>query len=268
MRKQETPEITETPKPIPDMPEVPFDDVVSILLGSEAERKEEAEADKLPLVGLCLDRMQQALSQAISQAKDLEIWLHEKTNGRNFPSKGTDAWGVCLLQNSWDIAEAIIILLERKLPGPAWTLARPLRESFVRGVWVLHCASDEQVEDFRNGKCPSFPELLKAMDDHDEAKLHADWIRANLENTTILNDFTHGGIEHVLRRITENDEKTLSGTVVEPNYPEHELEYLVGLGTEVCIRVGHELFSLMEDSEAIGELRDKAAIIRRRATKD
>ena len=83
--------------------------MVSILLGSEAERKEEAEADKLPLVGLCLDRMQQALSQAISQAKDLEIWLHEKTNGRNFPSKGTDAWGVCLLQNSWDIAEAIII---------------------------------------------------------------------------------------------------------------------------------------------------------------
>ena len=215
-------------------------------------------------MGLCLDRMQQALSQAISQAKDLEIWLHEKTNGRNFPSKGTDAWGVCLLQHSWDVAEAIIILLERKLPGPAWTLARPLCESFVRGVWVLHCASDEQVDSFRNGKCPPLPELLKEMDDHDEAKLHTDWIRAQTENKDIFHDFTHGGIEHVLRRITENDETT----VVEPNYPDHELEYLVGLGTEVRIRVGLELFSLMGDSEAIRELCDKAATILRPAIED
>ena len=102
------------------------------------------------------------------------------------------------------------------------------------------------------------------MDDHDEAKLHADWILVNMENKTIFHDFTHGGIEHVLRRITENDAKT----VVEPNYQEHELEYLVGLGTEVRFRVGLELFSLMGDSEAIRELCDKAATILRPAIKD
>ena len=204
------------------------------------------------------------LNQEISQAKNLACWLHKKTNGRNFPSKGTSAWGVCLLQHSLDVADATIVLLEHDLPGPAWTLARPLRESFVRGIWILRCASDEQVENFRNGKCPSFPELLKAMDDHDEAKLHANWIRESMANKKILNDFTHGGIEHVLRRITENDEKT----VVEPNYQEHELEYLVGLGTEVRIRVGHELFSLMEDSEAIRQLCEEASVFPRRAIKD
>ena len=204
------------------------------------------------------------LNQAISQAKNLAGWLHKKTNGRNFPSKGTSAWGVCLLQHSLDVADATIVLLEHDLPGPAWTLARPLLESFVRGIWILRCASDEQVENFRNGKCPSFPELLKAMDDHDEAKLHADWILVNMENKTIFHDFTHGGIEHVLRRITENDEKT----VVEPNYQEHELEYLVGLGTEVRFRVGLELFSLMEDSEAIRQLCEEASIFPRRAIKD
>ena len=102
------------------------------------------------------------------------------------------------------------------------------------------------------------------MDDHDEAKLHAGWIRAQTENKDMFHDFTHGGIEHALRRITENDEKT----VVEPNYQEHELEYLVRLGTEVRIRVGLELFSLMGDSEAIRELCDKAATIFRPAIKD
>ena len=83
-------------------------------------------------------------------------------------------------------------------------------------------------------------------------------------NKKILNDFTHGGIEHVLRRITENDEKT----VVEPNYQEHDLEYLVGLGAGVCICVGYELFSLMEDSEAIRQLCEKASIFPRLAIKD
>ena len=203
------------------------------------------------------------IDQAISQAKDLGGWLHEKTNGRNFLAKGTYIWGVCLLQHSLDVADAIIILLERDRPGPAWTLARPLLESFVRGIWILHCASDEQVENFRKGKCPPRPKLLEAMDDHDEAKPHADWIREQTENKNIFNDFTHGGIEHVLRRITENDEKNPHGTVVEPNYQQQDLKYLVGLGTEVYIRVGWELFFLMKDSEAIRELSEKAAIFPR-----
>ena len=56
--------------------------------------------------------------------------------------------------------------------------------------------------------------------------------------------------------------------MVEPNYQEHELGYLVRLGTEVRIRVGLELFSLMGDSEAIRELCDKAATILRTAIKD
>ena len=203
------------------------------------------------------------IDQAISQAKDLGGWLHEKTNGRNFSAKGTDIWGVCLLQHSLDVADAIIILLERDRPGPALALARPLLESFVRGIWILHCASDEQVENFRKGKCPLRPQLLEAMDEHDEAKPHADWICEQTENNNIFNDFTHGGIEHVLRRITENDEKNPPGTVVEPNYQEQDLKYLVGLGTEVYIRVGWELFSLMNDADAIRELSDKRAIFSR-----
>ena len=204
------------------------------------------------------------LNQEISQAKNLARWLHKKTNSRIFPSKETNAWGVCLLQHSLDVADATIVLSEHDLPGPAWTLARPLLESFVRGIWILRCASDKQVGNFRNGKCPQLPELLKEMDDHDEAKLHAGWIRAQTENKDIFHDFTHGGIEHALRRITENDEKTM----VEPNYQKHELEYLVRLGTEVRIRVGLDLVSLMGDSEAIRELCDKAATILRPAIKD
>ena len=75
------------------------------------------------------------------------------------------------------------------------------------------------------------------------------------KNKDIFNDFTHGSIDHVLRRITKN--------LVESNYPEHELEYLVRLGTEVYIRVGCEFFSLMNDVAAIRQLREKASVFPR-----
>ena len=196
-----------------------------------------------------------SLSQAISQAKDLGIWLHEKTNGRNFELDRRGKVAVALLQHSLDVADAIIILAT-KLLGPALALARPLLEGFVRGVWILKCASDEQIERFAEGNPPNFPELLQAMDDGDIAKTHASWIRQNIDaNKEYFHDFTHGGIKHALRRISE--------TALEPNYPEHELKYIVGLATEVHIRVGCELFLLLNDEEAIKQLHEKTSTLSR-----
>ena len=200
-----------------------------------------------------------SLPQAISQAKDLSIWLHEKTNDRGISDDRRSQTGSSLLQLSLDIADAIITLLEKNLPdnlpGPAWALARPLFESYVLGIWILKCASDEQVDHFlNNGRRPKFSKLLKAIDN--KAKPHADWIRETEKaNMRYFHDFTHGGIQHVRRRITENS--------VEPNYPEQELQYLVGLGVEVSIRVGVEIFSLINDRVGIMQLYEQAQVFPR-----
>ena len=116
------------------------------------------------------------LNQEISQAKNLACWLHKKTNGRNFPSKGTSAWGVCLLQHSLDVADSDYRFVGARPSGASLDAWRDLlRESFVRGIWILRCASDEQVETLPQWEVARrIPELLKAMDDHDEAKFHGE----------------------------------------------------------------------------------------------
>ena len=197
-----------------------------------------------------------SLSQAISQAKDLSIWLHEKTNGKRIQVNRRSQTGLGLLQHSLDVADAIVILLEKNLWGPAWALARPLFESYVLGIWILKCASDENIDQFLdNGRLPKFSKLLKAVDK--KAKPQADWIRkTDKANMRQFHDFTHGGIQHVSRRISDN--------AVEPRYPEQELEYLVGLGVEVSIRVGVEIFSLMNDRVATMQLYEKAGAFPRR----
>lgn len=197
-----------------------------------------------------------SLSQAISRAKDLSTWLNVRTNGKGIQVNRRSQTGLGLLQHSLDVADAIIILLENKLPGPALALARPLFESYVRAIWILKCASDENIDQFLdNGRLPKFSKLLKAVDK--KAKPQSAWIReTDKANMRQFHDFTHGGIQHVSRRLTDN--------AVEPRYPEQELEYLVGLGVEVSIRVGVEIFSLMNNRVATMQLYEKVGAFPRR----
>ena len=189
------------------------------------------------------------LAEAIAKAKCLSNWLHEQINAGEFEGVRQQHWGSALLQHSWDVSDAIVSLVERNLPGPSWSLARPLCESFVRGIWILHCASDEDMERFQQGESPGLTKLLEGISSHRDASLHVVWLRATSANRDVFHDFTHGGIEHVLRRVSED--------MVEPRYPERELEYLLGLSVEVYLRVGWELLSLMGDAGAKRQLFEK-----------
>ena len=197
-----------------------------------------------------------SLNGSLLWAKCFSDWLSEQVDGQKLSVSGRQDWGLALLRHSWDVADGTVVLLERDFPGPAWTLARPLLESFVRGIWVLHCASDSQVQNFQKGRYPKLPKLLTAMEGHRTAKDHATWIRGNWDNMPIFHDFTHGGIEHVLRGITED--------AIAIKYPEHELEYLMGLGVEIRIRVGYEILTLMGDVPAIERLSHKVQAVRKR----
>lgn len=192
-----------------------------------------------------------ALAHRINESRELGVWLHQRTNGKTFPSEG---WtGLSILQLTEDIADAIVVLLESGLPGPALSLGRPLFEGYVRGFWLLNYASEQQVNEFTNGQCPNFSGLLAAIPNVPESG--GAWIHANSNaNLVKFHDLTHGGSEHVKRRLGDGS--------VEPNYPEQELESLLALGNEIRIRVGAELLSRLSDEEGINQLNERARALR------
>ena len=193
------------------------------------------------------------LAGRLSQAKDLGIWLHKRTTERNFPAELRGQTALAILQLTEDIADAIIVLLDAQMPGPALSLARPLFEGYVRGYWLLKFASDEQIPEFIAGKCPNFGGLLAAIPK--DAESGGAWIHANsAKNLTNFHDLTHGGSEHVKRRI--------GGDSVEPRYPVQELEALLRLGNEIRVRVGCELLSLLNDEEGMVSLNKRAQVLR------
>ena len=194
-----------------------------------------------------------SLSQATIRAKDFAIWLYGKTNNREFPNGVRERTAMSIFQLSLDLHDAIIVLLDAKLPGPALSLARPLFESYIRGFWLFNCASDKALNNFLNGKCPSLAALVDAVENNVETG--GAWIHANKNHNLIsFNDLTHGGSEHVRRRNMDNS--------VEPNYPEEELESLVNFGVEVQIRIGVELFSQLNDEDGIEQLHKMAQSFR------
>lgn len=193
------------------------------------------------------------LVQIIEEAKKLAYWVHENTNNTKMPNEKREKIGLAIFQQSLDVGDGILILLEANLPGPDFALGRPLFESYVRGLWLLNHASEEHLKEFLNGKCPKFPVLLKKIGDI--AETGGAWIHATADfNLKSFHDLTHGGGEHVIRRVTEY--------AIKPNYPKEEKIQLVKLQIAVQINITAILLTLLRDEEALKQLYKKATYYR------
>jgi hypothetical protein len=188
------------------------------------------------------------IEKILKDAKDIGCWLHQKINKVDIPNKKREVIAVSLFQQVLDVADGIIVLLENNLSGPAWSLARPMHEGYVRAVWILNHASEKNVSQFIKGRCPKFPVLIKDIGDEPETGGY--WIKAMTElNIKAFHDFMHGGIEHVVRRMGENS--------IEPNYSEEEIINLVKVRNQYCINIVVYLPGLIGDEEGLENLNEK-----------
>jgi len=178
------------------------------------------------------------------------FWLHAHCNESEWKCDDKQRGAFALLQHVLDLGDAIIVLLDKRLPGPALTLARPLFEGYVRAYCLSRIVSDAEFTKALRGKIPSFKEILDVLGNDVESG--AAWIQANkAANWSSFNDLTHGGGEHILRHVTE--------TSIEPTYPDDELERFLAFTIEVAIRVGVEIFSLADDGEKMDALHAEVA---------
>lgn len=115
-----------------------------------------------------------------------------------------------------DHHHAITILVANDRLASAFALARPVFESFIRGTWLTHCATDVQVEEFSTGwSPPKIDLLLKELESkpgYDGKVLST--IKAS--SWTSMCAYTHTGGLQIQRWQTEYS--------VEPQYDQEEVE--------------------------------------------
>lgn len=196
--------------------------------------------------------MQAELS--LNRAKELGVWLHERTNGLHFPSSERVGMAGAILYLAQEHYDAIIVLLSARLYGSAFALARVLFEAYIRGKWLLSCASEDDLKEYMKGHCAGLDKLLE--DIGDDLETGGAWLKKNQKvNRRHFNELTHGGASHVVRRI--------SGGVIESVYPEEELCRLLDFSNEVAIRVAAELFGAAGQELLLKQLEEMATGLRK-----
>lgn len=118
---------------------------------------------------------------------------------------------------------SIHLLIINHQYGSAFTLLRPQFESYVRGVWFLRCASEEQIKEFVNAdELPKIRYLLEdiqKVSGYEEGTLKK--VKERVWNK--LCGYTHGGYVHLAYRNTKNE--------IASNYEE---QHIIGLLLTAC----------------------------------
>jgi hypothetical protein len=126
--------------------------------------------------------------------------------------------------------EAIMMLLQHKGFGSAFSLVRILFEAFFRVHWVLGCASDGDMQKIARREF-DFPAMGTMVVDID-ARWHTDGFFETIKKQAwaAMNSYTHSGIRQLSRRF--------KGGRIESNYSDAEIIEVISGTTMAVLLLG------------------------------
>lgn len=150
-----------------------------------------------------------------------------------------------LFATSIEHSLSIHVLDKQELPVSAFALARPMVESYLRAMWVKYCLRADQIQ--VGGEQLHFPKRLEALlQEVDRAVLEDDRFRgfkSSIEPLiTNMHDFTHGGIQSIVRQYGDD------GNLTSPRSRE-ERDELLKLATLTCSLSYEKLTPFMKSSK-------------------
>lgn len=152
----------------------------------------------------------------LANAEKLVDFIATTTHELVMPATLKSRVATACLGVTLDHHHGITVLVANRRFTSAFALARAVFESFLRGTWVAHCASDEQIEKLSTGwELPKIDSLLteiEANSGYDSKTLSA--IKASAWKS--MCSYTHTGGLQIQHWQTE--------TSVEPKYDDVEVE--------------------------------------------
>lgn len=155
------------------------------------------------------------LAKRIEQSEDLIHWLDKRIEGRTVPSGDRTQIVASCLYVALEHHKSIILTASVSYYGSAFALVRLEFEAYIRGAWFRYCASDDQLDIFKNnrlkkrvGNMITDLELTEAFNVGVLSKMKE-------ESWDAMNSFTHTGLLQVVRQ--------MSSTEIGSNFPEEEI---------------------------------------------
>ena len=190
------------------------------------------------------------MEDLIAQSESLIQWLDRTLNGVEIKSDLRSRLAAGCLNAALEHQKAIILLVHKKLYGSAYALIRVFYESYIRGVWLHHCASDAELNNFRHGKVKKkFGELVQDIETVDGYEVG---VLSKIKNGSwkAMNSYTHSGNLQVVRRL--NDQ------YIESNYEESEVREVVNFTNAMAFQVAVAIALLAGNENVANALLAKA----------
>ena len=151
----------------------------------------------------------------IHESEELIQWLDSNIDGLDIPSSDRMRLAAGCLDMALEHQKSIVLLIANSLFGSAAALVRSEFEAYVRGVWLLYCASDTEIEKFKKDKLEkNLGQLIEDIEKHEAFNVGT---LSHVKETSwkAMNSFTHTGLYQIIRRNTANE--------IMPNYTDEEL---------------------------------------------
>ncbi|WP_242674590.1 DUF6988 family protein, partial [Marinobacter halodurans] len=147
--------------------------------------------------------------------------------------------------------KAIVQLVNLRLTGSAFALARCVFESYIRGAWLYLCASENELEKYQKDtlRMKGMGLLIEDLERNDDFQSGI-LSRAKSATWKDLNGFTHSGYQQLSRRFTDN--------IQSPQYDDREIVLMIKHATALAFLSVHMVAQVAGNSELDGRLDQKA----------
>lgn len=177
------------------------------------------------------------IQAALDRSADLSTWLDSSIHGLDLPSADRETMAAVLFDQVHEHHKGIQSLLKSSLVGSAFSLVRPTFETFIRGVWLLRCASADEVKRFitKDKIKKRVEELIKDIEAHGGYKVGV-LSRIKKQAWDAMCSYAHGGYLQAVRRITPGQ--------IGPNYSEGEMLEVIRSADCFAMLAASEIFSM------------------------
>ncbi len=158
---------------------------------------------------------EKSLEEVLQESKDIHTWAISSLDGIPFPVNKRLLISIAAFDVVLDHFTGITALIEKRVYGAAFALARPLFETFVRAVWLKDCGTDQDLLAFeRDEFSRSCGQSLKEIEQLESFRSGA---LSNLKKQawSAMSSYTHGGFQQIARRV--------NGKTIDPNYSNEEI---------------------------------------------
>ncbi len=173
-------------------------------------------------------------------------WIDSKLPGVKIEGDHRHRIPAQLYDLALEHAASILHLIDTCRYASAFALVRCEFECFVRGAWIYHCATDDEIEQFveKDEIKPKMWQLIEALEQHPPFE---DKLLSNVKEKawTPMNGYTHGGIHQVSRRLV--------GDFIEPAFEDESLLEVIQFAGIMGLIAFGEIAAMAERKDIVAE---------------